>query len=244
MPQSINPFRKVGIALLVIGILDIGYMAYSIFNGFSYTSSFNIFNVSGGDVYAASSEGELVSVFESILAVVVAGIFLIRGNLIAALITRFFVTFFVTAVFGIVILYFYLMPIDLIMVQIKLQSTLILSFALIPSCVIAILIWMCIQFSTSESTQAFIDGGYKSTIPKLISFSAVAVVTLLLILIGVFFNFTYSSEAITKAVKSAQEQYGNNYQYHVTSFNIENDHGIATVIAYSNEAIKTIEVEW
>ena len=219
MQQSINPFRNVGIVLLVIGILDIGYMIYSIFNGFSYTSSFNIFAV-------------------------VAGIFLIRGNLIAALITRFFVTFFVTAVFGIVIIYFYLMPIDLIMVQIKLQSTSILSFALILSCVIAILIWMCIQFSTSESIQAFIDGGYKSTIPKLISFSAAAAGTLLMILVGVFFNFLYSSEVITKAVKSAQEQYGNNYQYHVTGFNIENDHGIATVIAYNNEAIKTIEVEW
>jgi hypothetical protein len=103
---------------------------------------------------------------------------------------------------------------------------------------------MCIQFSTSESIQAFIDGGYKSTIPKLISFSAAAAGTLLMILIGVFFNFFYSSEVITKAVKSAQEQYGNNYQYHVTSFNIENDHGIATVIAYNNEVIKTIEVEW
>ena len=219
MSQSNNPFQKVGIALLVIGIMDIGYMIYSIFNGFSYTSSFNIFAV-------------------------VAGIFLIRGNLIAALITRFFVTFFAALVFGIVILYFYLTPIDLIMVQIKLQSTSILSFALILSCVIAILIWMCIQFSTSESIQAFIGGGYKSTVPKLISFSAVAAGTLLMILIGVFFNFFYSSEVITKAVKSAQDQYGNNYQYHVASFNIENDYGIATVIAYNNEAIKVIEVEW
>jgi len=219
MSQSNNPFQKVGIALLVIGIMDIGYMIYSIFNGFSYTSSFNIFAV-------------------------VAGIFLIRGNLIAALITRFFVTFFAALVFGIVILYFYLTPIDLIMVQIKLQSTSILSFALILSCVIAILIWMCIQFSTSESIQAFIGGGYKLSVPKLISFSAVAAGTLLMILIGVFFNFFYSSEVITKAVKSAQDQYGNNYQYHVTSFNIENDYGIATVIAYNNEAIKTIEVEW
>jgi hypothetical protein len=219
MSQSNNPFRKVGIALLVIGIMDIGYMIYSIFNGFSYTSSFNIFAV-------------------------VAGIFLIRGNLIAALITRFFVTFFAALVFGIVILYFYLTPIDLIMVQIKLQSTSILSFALILSCVIAILIWMCIQFSTSESIQAFIGGGYKLSVPKLISFSAVAAGTLLMILIGVFFNFFYSSEVITKAVKSAQDQYGNNYQYHVTSFNIENDYGIATVIAYNNEAIKVIEVEW
>ena len=69
MAQSNNPFRKVGIALLVIGILDIGYLIYSIINGFSYTSSFNIFAV-------------------------VASIFLIRGNVIAALITRFFVTFF------------------------------------------------------------------------------------------------------------------------------------------------------
>ena len=219
MSQSNNPFQKVGIALLVIGIMDIGYMIYSIFNGFSYTSSFNIFAV-------------------------VAGIFLIRGNLIAALITRFFTTFFAALVFGIVILYFYLTPIDLIMVQIKLQSTSILSFALILSCVIAILIWMCIQFSTSESIQAFIGGGYKLSVPKLISFSAVAAGTLLMILIGVFFNFFYSSEVITKAVKSAQDQYGNNYQYHVTSFNIENDYGIATVIAYNNEAIKVIEVEW
>ena len=119
-----------------------------------------------------------------------------------------------------------------------------LSFVLILVFVSVILIWMCIQFSTSESIQAFIDGGYKSTVPKLISFSAAAAVTLLIILIGVFFNFFYSSEAITKAVKLARAQYGNNYQYHVTSFNIENDHGIATVTVYNNEAIKTVEVQW
>ena len=34
--------------------------------------------------------------------------------------------------------------------------------------------------------------------------------------------------------------YGEEVEY----FNIEDDHGTATVIAYNNEAIKTIELEW
>ena len=38
--------HRVGLALIVFGLLDIGLMIYCIFNGVSYSSSFNIFAVS------------------------------------------------------------------------------------------------------------------------------------------------------------------------------------------------------
>ena len=48
MEDTYNPFRKVGITLLIIGIIDIGVMAYCISNSISYSSSFNIFAVIAG----------------------------------------------------------------------------------------------------------------------------------------------------------------------------------------------------
>ena len=48
--------RRVGLLLIVIGVLDVGYMIYCIVNGESYSSGLNIFAI-------------------------VAGIFLIRGHL-------------------------------------------------------------------------------------------------------------------------------------------------------------------
>lgn len=55
--------KRAGVVLLVVGLLDIGVMIYCIANSISYSSSFNIFAV-------------------------IAGIFLLRGSLRAALVVR------------------------------------------------------------------------------------------------------------------------------------------------------------
>lgn len=48
MEDNNNPFKKAGIVLLIIGIIDVGIMAYCIANKISYSSSFNIFAVIAG----------------------------------------------------------------------------------------------------------------------------------------------------------------------------------------------------
>jgi hypothetical protein len=60
--------RKVGWALIAVGLLDIGVMVYCVVNNMSYSSSFNIFAV-------------------------VAGIFLLRQSMRAARVVSFFAAF-------------------------------------------------------------------------------------------------------------------------------------------------------
>ena len=69
MEKSNNPFRTAGMALLIVGIIDIGIMIYCIANEIHYSSSFNIFAV-------------------------IAGILLIRGGVKSARIIRWFSIFF------------------------------------------------------------------------------------------------------------------------------------------------------
>jgi hypothetical protein len=64
--------KRVGLVLVVVGLIDIGIMIYCIAKKISYSSSFNIFAV-------------------------VAGIFLIRGSLRAAGTVLWFATFYLTA---------------------------------------------------------------------------------------------------------------------------------------------------
>ena len=219
MQLSANPFRKVGFVLVVLGIIDIGYMVYCIINELTYTSSFNIFAV-------------------------VAGIFLIKGNLIAALITRFFTTFFVFLLFSIAILYFYLIPIDLITVQIKLQTLSMLKITLAYVLMVGILVWMTLQFSKNEAVSLYVSQGYKPFVTKLISFSAAGAGVLIITIIGVVLHFAYNSKTAVKALQLAEDQFGSDYRYHVTTFNFENEHGVALVTAYNSETIKTVKVEW
>src|SRR2546425_9956416 len=81
--------RRIGIVLVVIGVIDIGFMIYCIMTGRSYSSSLNIFAV-------------------------IAGIFLIKGNLKAAKIVTWFSAFLITGLFGVLLVLFPLtQPFDL-----------------------------------------------------------------------------------------------------------------------------------
>jgi hypothetical protein len=97
MPPYLIKLRKCGWVLLFIGIIDIVFMIYCIVNKTSYSSSFNIFAV-------------------------IAGVYLIRGNLKAARLTSLFAAFLFSGFTGALLIGPFLLPLDLLIVYTKLHA--------------------------------------------------------------------------------------------------------------------------
>ena len=130
MENVINPFKRAGIGLLTIGLLDIGVMVYCIMNRISYSSNFNIFAV-------------------------IAGIFLLRGGVKTARVIRWFFAFFIFGCFGMILLFPLLLPLDLLATQFKSNPVGVLFSYSIPALYLAIIIWIYLELSTTSSKEIY-----------------------------------------------------------------------------------------
>ena len=215
MEELSNPFRKVGIVLLVIGILDIGVMAYCIANKISYSSSFNIFAV-------------------------IAGILLIKGSVKTARVIRWFSAFFVIAFIALMFIMPITTPVKLLVTQFKVNTGGMLATYAISLLFIGILLWVYLQLSKPSALARLKDAGYKTGKP----ITALYAVLIMVALGGVLFFSIFNSESAERAKALAKEQMGSNYQYHISSLNISGNSGSAVVIAYNSSEIKYVKVEW
>lgn len=215
MENALNPFKRAGIALVVIGLLDIGVMIYCIMNGTSYSSSFNI-------------------------VAVIAGIFLLRRGIKTARIIRWFTAFFISACLGVIILFPLLMPLDLLVTQLKLNPVGTLFSYGTPAIFLCILVWIYLELSSTCSKDLYKAKGYKSGHPK----SALYASLVLIIMGCALFYFLLSGESASKAKELAKEQLGDSYKYHITSMTTSGARGSAVVTAYNKYEIKNLRVQW
>ena len=215
MEEIDNPFRKAGIVLLIIGIIDIGVMIYCIANKISYSSSFNIFAV-------------------------IAGVLLIKGGVKTARIVRWFSAFFVIAFISMIFLFPITMPIQLLATQIKLNPMGMLGSYAFSLVFIGVLIWVYRQLSTPGALAKIGQAGYKTGKPKSALYAAIGI----MIFGGVMFAFLFNSESAEKAKALAKEQLGPAYEYHISSMHTSGDKGSAVVTAYNSNEIKNVKVKW
>ena len=215
MEEMNNTYRKVGYALLIAGILDICLMIWAISNKQGYSSSFNIFAV-------------------------IAGIFLIKGSVKTARIVRWFSAFLLLAFGALLIIYPMIMPIDLLIVQFKLNATNILLSLMFSSVLLGFIFWVYKQLSNQESLASLEAAGYKTGKPK----SALYVVVGMFIIGLAMVIPAFTGESATKALMLAKEQYDPDYKYHLTNLNFSGDHVNAIIIAYNNETVQNVKVEW
>ncbi len=215
MEELNNPFRKAGIALLVIGILDIGVMAYCIANKISYSSSFNIFSV-------------------------IAGILLMKGGVKTARVVRWFSAFFIIAFIGMLFIFPITIPVQLLVTQVKLNPVGMLGSFAFSISFIGVLIWVYKQLSSSVALAKLEQAGYKTGKPKSALYAALGV----MVLGGVMFGFLFNSESAEKAKALAKEQLGENYNYHISSLNMSGNKGSAVVTAYNSNEIRNVSVSW
>lgn len=215
MDDSNNPFRKAGIVLLIIGIIDIGVMVYCIANKINYSSSFNIFAF-------------------------IAGIFLMKRGVKTARAVRWFSVFLTVGFVGLFLTLPLTTPADLLITQVKLNTLSILASMALGLIPIALLIWIHLQLSTHESLNILAEAGYKTGKP----ISAYIIGFLFIVLLtGVNISFT-NGDSAQKAKSLAQEQLGSEYQYHVSSISVSGDSGSALVIAFTDKEIRNIPVRW
>jgi len=215
MEDSNNPFKKAGVALLIIGIIDVGVMAYCIANKISYSSSFNIFAV-------------------------IAGIFLIKGGVKTARAVRWFSVFLVVAFIGLALVTPFTTPFDLLLTQLKLNPLSIIGSFGFGLVLIAVLIWVHLQLSTPECLNLLAQANYKTGKPKSAYIAGGVLLVLVVGLSAAFLN----GESAQKAKALAQEQLGPDFQYHVSSMSTSGNSGIAKVTAYTEKEIRSVQVKW
>ncbi|HEX7028377.1 MAG TPA: hypothetical protein VF268_14140 [Gammaproteobacteria bacterium] len=215
MEEIDNPFRKAGIVLLIIGIIDIGVMAYCIANKISYSSSFNIFAV-------------------------IVGALLVKGSIKTARVARWFSAFFVIAFISMFFLFPIIMPLQLLVTQIKLNPAVMLGSYAFSIIFIGVLIWLYKQLSNPSALAKLEQAGYEIGKPKTALYAALGII----VLGGVIFGFLFNSESSEKAKALAKEKLGDNYKYHISSLNMSGNKGSAVVTAYNSSEIKNVSVSW
>jgi hypothetical protein len=118
---------RVGLALITVGIIDIAVMIFCIMNDIHYSSSFNIFAVA-------------------------LGILLVRGNLWAASVVRFFGAFFLASAIAAIAFVPFLQPISLTLAEVRNTSPFGLLF---PLNLLGVCLWATHELNVEPVLAAF-----------------------------------------------------------------------------------------
>lgn len=215
MEDKSNPFRKAGFVLLVVGIIDVAFIAFAVANKVSYSSSFNLFAV-------------------------IVGILLLRGSAITARVVRWFSIFMVVAFVGVLIIVPLGTPLDLMLAQWRLLTAQSLGSFVLGLAAIGLLLWVYRQLSTPEALGVLSESGYKIGRP---TSAYIAGGVLLIVAAGLSIGFL-NGETAQKAESLAENRLGPEYSYHVTSMSMSGNSGSAWVTAYNDSEIKNIQVQW
>ena len=208
--------KRVGWALVALGLVDIAYMAYCIMHAQNYSSSLNIFAV-------------------------IAGAFLINGHLGAARIVTWWSAFLFTGFTGGILACLVLMkPFDLWLAEFHLRPGSTLFGVLASAAATALLFWTYRELRSTEVLQARAAAGQTIAPPKL-AFAAGA-----LIVVGFvpLLFYMMHGETAAKALKLAEAKEGPGFKYNITSLSSEGEHGTASVTAYNASEIKSVDVNW
>jgi len=215
--------KLVGAVLIGVGLMDVGYMFYSIYAGKSYASIFSIIAI-------------------------IAGAFLVSGSLRAARIVATSAAFFVAGLLGVIIALPILLPVDLILAYLKVAplSDVRLAVPLVLACGLSVWVYRNL---TSQPVKAGMDEAgmnYKSfwKSPALgLKIGAVFVAILIISLV-----FFLKGERAGRAVEEARKKMGSRYKYQVVSMRTSSSREAtmvqAGIIAYNATSIRYVDVAW
>lgn len=207
--------RRVGLALIVFGLLDIGMMLYCIANMVNYSSSFNVFAV-------------------------LAGIYVWRGHPWWVKWTTRAAGVYAAAFCMIVPIVLFLFPTDLGALELRLHPVGAIAGTIASIGVIAILVWVYRELRQAPVLTTYTAQGY-SPEP---SWGAPACGAALALGVGVLFVFLKHGDAEQRAITLATAKTGPGYHYFVTRLSYAGDRGRAEVLAYDDRAVRTVKVEW
>lgn len=213
--------KRVGMILVAFGLADIAFMVYSVAQGHSYSSSFNVFSV-------------------------VAGILLIRGSLGTARFLTWVSAFMLTCFIGAFVLAIPLsQPFGLLVAQVRFEPARFFASWLMLAVVLAILGWTYRQLRTAPVLAALQESGRSTATPKL----AIGLGLALVVFLVVVLNMTLDGAMGDKAIELARGKLGPDYNYVVQSISTQSvspsgSRGQAIVAAYNDSGIQYVPVEW
>jgi hypothetical protein len=219
MKDHLEILKRVGTVLIALGLLDIAVMIYCIANETSYSSSLNIFAV-------------------------IAGIFLFRGSLRAVAVVSWFGTFLISAFISMIILWPFFQPIELTLLQFKLNPLSFCTSLAIGLLVLGLLYWVVRELRREPVQKARIEAGAKHTSMKVPVIIGIVLTAALTISLRVMLN----GETAQQAKQRAEKEVGQGYKFHVSSLNTTlNSQGkfISSIVtAYSDKEIRVVPVKW
>jgi hypothetical protein len=211
--------KRVGLVLVVFGLLDIGAMIYCILNRISYSSSFNIFAV-------------------------IAGIFLLRGSLKAAQTVLWFATFYLTGFTSVLIFSPYFVAPGLILAMIRLYPTWFGEWMAFVAALLALLYWIVRELRSEPVAMALSQSGLKPRSSRSAYITGFGLVAILV----VAETLTLTGAKVGHAKALAALQTGPGYNYQVTSmssvWNAEGTDVSAVVTAWNSREIRNVPVHW
>ncbi|MEM9218864.1 MAG: hypothetical protein AAGD25_31560 [Cyanobacteria bacterium P01_F01_bin.150] len=210
---------KTGGVLVVIGICDIALMAYSLAMATSYAAHVHIFAI-------------------------IAGFFLIRGNLKAASLIRSLSVFGIILLGGMFILALCSRPIGLTVTQLRLQPTVILGPAAFLLGSVTLLYWLQWQLGKKPVITAQLRKG----LPKPEMRTPIFLGVLGLLAVAVLMGTLRNGESAQKAEDMARQQLGDAYNYHVSSIEIFRSGDVkevsSVVTAWNPSEVQSLSIEW
>jgi hypothetical protein len=223
--ETSSVLRRVGIVLIIVGMLDIGWMIYVISSGQSYASSFNIFAV-------------------------IAGVLLYRQSLRTARVVTSFSAFLFTGFVGLLLISPSIVPIALIRTFLRITPTVsLISWSVLSIGLLVMLWWVHKSLASPSVQEAIRSAGQTGTRfwsqPRAAFWFGAA----LPVGLAVIIMLTKHSDTALEAVKRANEEKGPSYHYFLSALSsswtsVSGTHVRATVLAYTDSEIQTIRLEW
>jgi hypothetical protein len=211
--------RRVGVVLIVVGVIDVGLMIYCIVHRVGYASSFNVFAI-------------------------IAGIFLMRGSLRAASLIARFAAFMLTGFIGLVFVWPVFLPPGLALAELRIYPLRFLAFSALFTAVLGLLFWVVRQLRRGAVLEAIARSARKT--PSLRG--PILVGAALAVIIASITGLSLRSGSAKRAEQIAAGQVGNGYSFHVTSMRaVWTSKGkaiSAVVTAWNDHEIREIQVNW
>jgi hypothetical protein len=211
--------KRVGLVLVIVGLLDIGQMIYCIVHGINYSSSLNIFAV-------------------------IAGIFLIRGSLRTAGHVLWYATFGLTAFCILLAVWPLFLSPRLVGTAVRLYPLWSLISLVFVTAVLGLFYWVVSQLGSESVLAARVRSGRRIRSLRSAVIAGVGLVAIL----GLAAILTLNGERAGRAKAAAALQIGPGYEYQVTSMRVlsgsDGTDISAVVTAWNNREIRRVPVHW
>lgn len=211
--------KRVGLVLIVVGLIDVGWMIYCIVHRMNYKSSLNIFAI-------------------------IAGVFLMRGSLRTAKAISLYGALMLTGLIGIALLWPVFVPLGLAVTALRIYPMLALAYLTYVIGFLVLLLWVVHQLRSEPVLAASIRSGIK--VRSLIGpvFAGLALVVFVVLVS----RAVLSSDRAKRAEQIAASEVGGGYRFSVISMKtMRTSNGktdSAVVTAWNDHEIRAIPVSW